>query len=68
MAMKFPAAAPFPRDEFPADELLRLELKIARRADELSRSAPPDPISDREHWVQAERDVLGWEVDLVAGQ
>ncbi len=42
------------------DELLTLELKIARRADELSRSSliVSSPKHDRETWHQAEYEFL----------
>ncbi len=40
------------------DELLNLEMNVARRADALARGAPPDRGSDLAHWLQAEREVL----------
>lgn len=46
----------------PMDEaLLRLQLQVAQRADELAhaRGASVAPSDDYECWLQAERDVLG---------
>lgn len=40
------------------EDLLRLEIRIARRADELSRSGSGVRERDLEHWLQAEREVL----------
>ena len=42
--------------EFPSDELSQLELRIARRADELARTQNYDPAQD--FWQQAERELL----------
>lgn len=42
----------------PADDLDRLELQIARRADELTLRAGVRG-RDLEHWLQAEREVIG---------
>jgi hypothetical protein len=40
------------------DELLKLQLRVARRADELSQENGREPQKDLEHWLQAEREVL----------
>jgi len=40
------------------DELLNLEMNVARRADALARGASRDRGSDLAHWLQAEREVL----------
>lgn len=39
------------------DALFRVERKIARRADELSRQLGYDPGNALDHWRQAEREV-----------
>jgi hypothetical protein len=43
------------------DELLRLQLRIARRADEIARqeALPPRIGPGRRLWMKAEREVLG---------
>lgn len=41
------------------DVLLRLELTVARRADELARAARPGPSADRLSWQQAEEEIFG---------
>jgi hypothetical protein len=46
-------------DFTPVDELERLELRIAQRADDLSRESGFDPIHACENWRKAEREVLG---------
>lgn len=43
---------------FPTDELERLELKIARRADDLSEHGAADPRHAIDHWCRAEREAL----------
>jgi hypothetical protein len=43
----------------PVDDLERLELKIAQRADDLSKGDGPDSPSALEHWLRAEREILG---------
>jgi hypothetical protein len=40
-------------------DLLRIELQIAKRADNLWRMAGRDRGSDLMHWLQAESEVLG---------
>jgi hypothetical protein len=40
------------------DELFHLQLRVARRADELSRGSPASRAHDLEIWFQAEREVL----------
>lgn len=49
----------------PTDELFELELRIARRADQLARLSESDPQSAMEYWHQAEQEV--W-FDSLAGQ
>ncbi|HEY0947205.1 MAG TPA: hypothetical protein VGD81_18120 [Opitutaceae bacterium] len=41
------------------NDLVQLELRIARRADELSQRHEHDRAKDRDDWQQAEREVLG---------
>lgn len=43
----------------PADDLERLQLKIAQRADVISRESGFDPTNALENWRIAEREVLG---------
>jgi hypothetical protein len=50
------APEPFDPEEFPSDELSQMELRIARRADELARTQNYDPAQD--FWQQAERELL----------
>lgn len=40
------------------DELMDIQVRIARRADELSRLRGRPTLSDRDRWLEAERDVL----------
>jgi hypothetical protein len=40
------------------DELMDFQLRVARRADELSQSRGRHTQSDLERWLDAERDVL----------
>jgi hypothetical protein len=54
-------------DSASGDELGRLELRIARRADELSRQCSFDWFDPLDNWHQAEREVWG-ETDGWAGQ
>jgi hypothetical protein len=48
----------------PTDELFRVELRIARRADQLVRMHGNDPVHALDPWRQAERELLnrlpGW--------
>jgi hypothetical protein len=50
------------KDHAPADllsqELFKMELRIARRADELVRTLAPFPGRDVDCWLEAEREVL----------
>jgi hypothetical protein len=43
----------------PTDDLERLQLKIAQRADDISRETGFDPTNALENWRIAEREVLG---------
>lgn len=43
--------------EIPHDQLTRMELRIARRADELARIHEQDRSKD--FWLDAEREVIG---------
>lgn len=45
-------------DAVAKDELLRLEMEIARRADQLSRLDPDSCERGLHYWIQAEREVL----------
>lgn len=42
---------------FPADELFNLELRIARRADEIARRLEKGPSHPLEPWKQAENEI-----------
>jgi hypothetical protein len=44
---------------FPDDELLRLELRVAQRADQLAARFGGGPERDRACWQQAEREEWG---------
>ncbi|HEX3729679.1 MAG TPA: DUF2934 domain-containing protein [Opitutaceae bacterium] len=44
--------------DFPQDDLLRLEIKVAQRADELTERHGGLPGRDLEHWLQAEHEIL----------
>jgi hypothetical protein len=46
------------RDVFAGDDLLQLEMLVARRADELSQDDRHRTGRDLMHWLQAEREVL----------
>jgi hypothetical protein len=41
--------------------LLGLQLRVARRADEIAQTGARDRFRDIEYWLQAERDVLAGE-------
>ena len=43
------------------DELFGLELRVAKRADEIAQTGARGMSHDVEHWLQAERDVLAVE-------
>ncbi len=43
---------------FAEDDLLRLELQVAQRADQLLQDDKFRPGRDLQHWLQAERDVF----------
>lgn len=43
---------------FTEDDLLRLEMKVAKRADQLFQDDQGRPGRDLQHWLQAEHDVL----------
>jgi len=43
---------------FAEDELLKLQLRVARRADELSQQTGREQQKDLERWLEAEREVL----------
>jgi hypothetical protein len=45
-------------DDLQKDDLLRLEMLVARRADKLSEEAGNAPGHDLENWLQAEREVF----------
>ena len=49
-----------PAHNIDPDELERLELRVAQRADELARTSPrrTDVDSDREMWLRAENELL----------
>ena len=51
------------------DHLLQLELKIARRADELAhtRRLICDDAADRRNWLEAEREVFGTSAPAAPG-
>jgi hypothetical protein len=43
----------------PDDDLLKLEIHVARRADVLAQGSASDRGADLAHWLQAECEVLG---------
>jgi len=51
--------APLPPVIAPEDDLLKLEIHVARRADVLAQGSASDRGADLAHWLQAEREVLG---------
>jgi hypothetical protein len=53
------SSSAFAFDFTPVDELERLELRIAQRADDFSRESGFDPIHACENWRKAEREVWG---------
>lgn len=55
--MVLPLSMNTPR--LPQDELFRVELRIARRADELARLHGTNPVRALDPWRQAERELLG---------
>jgi hypothetical protein len=57
--MKTDACSSKAADFVPVDELEKLELKIARRADALSKQSAYDPQPALENWLQAESEILG---------
>jgi hypothetical protein len=57
MSQANPAKPPVPA-QIAADPLLQLELRIARRADELARSAAARTALNLRHWLQAEEEIL----------
>jgi len=44
--------------EIETDPLIELELRVARRADELARSAITQTSINLRHWLQAEQEIL----------
>lgn len=64
MSLPSPAIDPVTAVDFPLDDLLRLELKIARRADELARLQEHDVACD--YWETAEREFLPDQLRLSA--
>jgi hypothetical protein len=44
---------------FEEDDLLRLEIQVAKRADALALSTGGRTLTDLEHWLQAEHEVFG---------
>jgi hypothetical protein len=51
--------SPVPVRSIESNALPRLQLKIARRADQLSRLVISDPATDVALWLQAEEEVFG---------
>ncbi len=49
-----------PSNEFPNDEISLLQLRIARRADELARLAGPDQAAT-DFWQRAEFELIDWD-------
>lgn len=47
-----------PAREMETDDLIELELRVARRADELARSAGTNTALNLRHWLQAEQEIL----------
>ena len=52
----------------PDDDLLKLEMHVARRADILAQGRSGDRDADLAHWLQAEREVLGRQLPAACGQ
>lgn len=59
-----PVTDPEPAADFPLDDLVRLQLRIARRADELARLQEHDMACD--YWETAEREFLPDQLRLSA--
>jgi hypothetical protein len=57
--MKAPADNNPDTAPLPEEELERLELRVARRADSLCRDSGGTMGSDLVHWLQAENEILG---------
>lgn len=51
-----------------ADVLFALQLRIARRADELATVGPWTPAADRRFWLAAECEVMGHGETALEGQ
>ncbi len=57
--MKRPDSSPSPALPTTEKELVELQLRIARRADELTVLQRGDARSDLDRWLEAEREVFG---------
>jgi hypothetical protein len=58
-ALLAPSAAPASlSDSFLDEPLFQMQIRVARRADELARQATTDREADMRAWHQAEREVL----------
>jgi len=58
-ALPFPEIAPLP-DALRADKLIELQLRVARRADEITREKRSSPGLNRHCWLLAEAEITGW--------
>ena len=56
--MNTPECLASPSAGFAPDDLFRIEIKVAQRADQLSGEAGGGRERDREHWLQAEREIF----------
>jgi hypothetical protein len=59
MSLSFFASEFSVSNEFPNDEISLLQLRIARRADELARQAGPDQ-AKADFWQRAEFELIDW--------
>lgn len=58
-ALLAPSAAPASlSDSFLDDPLFQLQIRVARRADELARQAGPGRDTDVRSWQQAEQEIM----------
>jgi hypothetical protein len=61
--MPLPSTSPVPF-ELPADELVQLQLRVARRADEIAQTQRHTTVSNFHCWLLAEAEVLKAESGL----
>jgi hypothetical protein len=49
---------PNPSADLPPDELTKLQIKVAQRADQISQKTRTARERDRAHWLEAEQEIL----------